>query len=82
MAANLASVEPRWSGTASAVLNVARQVGGAAGVAAFGALIADETAAGVLPALPAAALVSAALLVASLVSALLMKPRDAPGVGS
>ncbi len=36
----LASVEKSWSGTASAVLNAARQAGGAVGVAAFGALVA------------------------------------------
>jgi len=34
----LASVERDWSGTASAVLNAARQAGGAIGVAAFGVL--------------------------------------------
>jgi MFS transporter, DHA2 family, methylenomycin A resistance protein len=34
----LASVEPQRAGTASAVLNTARQAGGAVGVAAFGAL--------------------------------------------
>jgi DHA2 family methylenomycin A resistance protein-like MFS transporter len=37
--AMLSSVEKSWSGTASAVLNSARQVGGAVGVAVFGALI-------------------------------------------
>lgn len=36
----LASVEPTWSGTASAVLNAARQAAGAVGVAVFGALVA------------------------------------------
>ncbi|MFI4981609.1 MAG: MFS transporter, partial [Nevskiales bacterium] len=35
----LASVERHWSGTASAVLNAARQAGGAIGVAVFGALV-------------------------------------------
>jgi len=35
----LASVEKHWSGTASAVLNAARQAGGAIGVAIFGALV-------------------------------------------
>lgn len=34
----LASVERDWSGTASAVLNAARQAGGAIGVAAFGVM--------------------------------------------
>jgi DHA2 family methylenomycin A resistance protein-like MFS transporter len=32
----LAAVDKAWSGTASAVLNAARQAGGAVGVAAFG----------------------------------------------
>jgi len=36
----LSSVEPTWSGTASAVLNAARQAAGAIGVAVFGSLIA------------------------------------------
>jgi DHA2 family methylenomycin A resistance protein-like MFS transporter len=40
----LASVEKTWSGTASAVLNAARQAGGAIGVAAFGALVAGGNA--------------------------------------
>jgi DHA2 family methylenomycin A resistance protein-like MFS transporter len=35
----LSSVDRARSGTASAVLNAARQVGGAIGVAAFGALV-------------------------------------------
>ena len=35
----LASVERHWSGTASAVLNAARQAGGAIGVGIFGALV-------------------------------------------
>ena len=39
-AAILASVEPAWSGTASAVLNAARQAAGAIGVAVFGTLVA------------------------------------------
>jgi DHA2 family methylenomycin A resistance protein-like MFS transporter len=38
-AALLASVEKKWSGTASGVLNTARQAGGTVGVAVFGALV-------------------------------------------
>ena len=38
----LSSVDPARSGTASAVLNAARQVGGAIGVAVFGALVAES----------------------------------------
>lgn len=36
----LASVEKSWSGTASAVLNAARQAGGTIGIAAFGGFVA------------------------------------------
>ena len=35
----LAAVDKKWSGTASALLNTARQAGGAIGVAVFGALV-------------------------------------------
>jgi len=41
-AAVLATVERQRAGTASAVLNTARQVGGAMGVALFGALVASQ----------------------------------------
>ncbi|HEY3889740.1 MAG TPA: MFS transporter, partial [Caulobacteraceae bacterium] len=56
----LASVEHAWSGTASAVLNAARQAAGAMGVAIFGALASNGQA---VRGLHAAGLVSAALLV-------------------
>lgn len=39
----LSSVDRYWSGTASAVLNAARQAGGAAGVAVLGPLASGET---------------------------------------
>lgn len=55
----LASVDKQWSGTASGVLNAARQTGGAAGVALFG-LFAGV--AGVTGGLHRASLASAALL--------------------
>jgi DHA2 family methylenomycin A resistance protein-like MFS transporter len=42
----LSSVERGWSGTASGVFNAARQAGGAAGVAVFGALAAVDVVAG------------------------------------
>jgi len=38
--ATLAAVHKKWAGTASALLNTARQAGGAIGVAIFGALVA------------------------------------------
>lgn len=59
----LASVEKRWSGTASAVLNAARQAGGAIGVALFGSLVNGE-AQRIVAGLGVAAGVSAGLLVA------------------
>lgn len=64
----LASVEKAWSGTASAVLNAARQAGGAIGVAAFGALVAggDER---IVPGMHVAAMISTALLAAAAVAA-------------
>jgi DHA2 family methylenomycin A resistance protein-like MFS transporter len=58
----LASVDKQWSGTASGVLNAARQTGGAAGVAAFGAMTGAWGATG---GLHAAALASATLLALS-----------------
>lgn len=56
----LAGVDHAWSGTASAVLNTARQAAGAMGVAIFGALAANGEA---VRGLHASGLVSAALLV-------------------
>lgn len=58
----LASVEPARAGTASAVLNTARQAGGAVGVAAFGALAGGGLATQVVTGLHVEAAVSAALL--------------------
>jgi DHA2 family methylenomycin A resistance protein-like MFS transporter len=56
----LAGVDHAWSGTASAVLNAARQAAGAMGVAIFGALASNGQA---VRGLHASGLVSAALLV-------------------
>jgi MFS transporter, DHA2 family, methylenomycin A resistance protein len=58
----LASVEPARAGTASALLNTARQAGGAVGVAAFGALTGSGAAAQVVSGLHADTAISAALL--------------------
>jgi len=58
----LSSVEPARAGTASALLNTARQAGGAVGVAAFGALTGNGTAAQVVGGLHADTAISAALL--------------------
>jgi DHA2 family methylenomycin A resistance protein-like MFS transporter len=55
----LASVDHAWSGTASAVLNAARQTAGAIGVALFGALASGG---GAVRGLHASAVISAALL--------------------
>jgi MFS transporter, DHA2 family, methylenomycin A resistance protein len=57
----LAGVDHAWSGTASAVLNAARQAAGAMGVAIFGALAGS----GPVRGLHDSGLTSAALLIAS-----------------
>jgi DHA2 family methylenomycin A resistance protein-like MFS transporter len=62
--AMLSSVEKSWSGTASAVLNSARQAGGALGVAVFGALVAGGNEY-IVSGLHVAAVFSAALLTAA-----------------
>ncbi|CAM3123919.1 Major facilitator transporter [Burkholderia ubonensis] len=74
----LASVEPERAGVASAVLNTARQAGGAMGVAAFGAL-AGGGAPHVVGGLRASVAVSAALLVVAALLATIVRP-DAHGV--
>ncbi|RQH05418.1 MFS transporter [Paraburkholderia dinghuensis] len=65
----LASVEPARAGTASALLNTARQTGGAVGVAAFGALAATGTASHVVAGLHADTVISTALLLVAVVLA-------------
>jgi len=58
----LSSVERKQAGTASAVLNTARQVGGAMGVALFGALVAGDSAERILHGVRNAMAVSTNLL--------------------
>jgi MFS transporter, DHA2 family, methylenomycin A resistance protein len=58
----LSSVERSWSGTASAVLNTARQAGAAIGVAVFGAMVGGSKAE-IIPGLHTAAAISTSLLV-------------------
>ena len=72
----LSSVDRARSGTASAVLNAARQVGGAIGVATFGALVSGVTAERIISGLNIAALTSAALLIIATVIALFVRPKD------
>ncbi|VTZ50259.1 Drug resistance transporter, EmrB/QacA subfamily [Methylocella tundrae] len=65
----LSSVDRHWSGTASGVFNAARQAGGAAGVAVFGALAAGDGM-GIAAGLRAASAVAAGvLLFAALIGA-------------
>jgi DHA2 family methylenomycin A resistance protein-like MFS transporter len=66
----LLSVDPARSGTASALLNAARQVGGAIGVAAFGALVSGVKAEQIVSGLNVAALSAAALLIVATILAL------------
>ncbi len=71
----LASVEKQRAGTASAVLNTARQAGGAVGVAAFGALVSGAGAAHIVFGMQASTAISAGLLLAGLVLACLVHPH-------
>ncbi|MBN3841341.1 MFS transporter [Burkholderia sp. Ac-20349] len=70
----LASVAPERAGIASAVLNTARQAGGAMGVAAFGALAGGGGAAQVVTGLRIDTAVSVALLVAAALLATRVRP--------
>ena len=72
----LSSVDRARSSTASAVLNAARQVGGAIGVAAFGALVSGVTAERIISGLNIAAVTSAALLIIATIIALFVRPKD------
>jgi MFS transporter, DHA2 family, methylenomycin A resistance protein len=71
----LASVEKQRAGTASAVLNTARQAGGAVGVAAFGALVSGAGAAHIVFGMQAATAISTGLLIVGLVLACLVHPH-------
>ncbi len=75
----LASVARERSGTASAVLNAARQASGAIGVAAFGALAGDAPR-HITDGLRVAALLAAALLIVAAIVAVatIGRPRQAP----
>ena len=70
----LASVPPERAGTASAVFNTFRQVGGAVAIAIFGALIADRTE--FLAGLQTSLMIAAVLLLATVVSSLRIRPTD------
>ncbi|WP_455734309.1 MFS transporter, partial [Burkholderia stabilis] len=70
----LASVAPERAGIASAVLNTARQAGGAMGVAAFGALAGGGGASQVVSGLRIETAVSVALLAAAALLATLVRP--------
>ena len=59
----LASTEAKRAGTASAVLNTARQAGGAVGVAAFGALVSGAAATHIVAGMQTATAISVGLLV-------------------
>jgi len=66
----LSSVERKFSGTASGVLNTARQAGGAVGVAVFGAMVGRNHEA-IIPGLHGAVSISAGLLVLATLMSLL-----------
>lgn len=69
----LSTAEPARAGTASALLNTARQAGGAVGVAAFGALTGGAGAAQIVFGLRAEASISTAILLAAAALAWLVK---------
>ncbi|WNC93779.1 MFS transporter [Paraburkholderia sp. FT54] len=71
----LASTNAVRAGTASAVLNTARQAGGAVGVAAFGALASGAAAAQIVPGMRASTAVSVGLLVIGGVLSCLVHPQ-------
>ncbi len=77
----LASVEPARAGTASALLNTARQAGGAVGVAAFGALSGTGAAAQVVAGLHADTAISTALLLAAAGFAWFVRQDAVPAPG-
>jgi DHA2 family methylenomycin A resistance protein-like MFS transporter len=71
----LASVDARRAGTASAVLNTARQAGGAVGVAAFGALASGAQAAHIVAGLHTATAISTAVLLIAAMLARCVEPH-------
>lgn len=72
----LSGVERRQAGTASAVLNTARQVGGAVGVAIFGALVATGADLHILAGVRLAMAISSGLLIlAALLAAACIRAR-------
>ena len=77
----LASTEAKRAGTASAVLNTARQAGGAVGVAAFGALASGAAAARIVAGMQAATAISAGLLVVGGVLGCLVHPEPHASAG-
>lgn len=81
----LASVDGQRAGTASAVLNTARQAGGAIGVAAFGALASASEATGaaqVVVGLQLSTLISSCILLCALGLACLVHPEPHARNGS
>lgn len=73
----LSAVEPARAGTASALLNTARQAGGAVGVAAFGALTGGGAATEVVSGLHGDAAISAAILLVAAMLAWTMRADTA-----
>ncbi|TDN63740.1 MFS transporter [Paraburkholderia sp. BL10I2N1] len=71
----LATVEPRRAATASAVLNTARQAGGAIGVAAFGALASGAEATNIVAGLHGSTAICVGLLLTGVVLGCLVHPE-------
>jgi len=70
----LASVDPKRAATASALLNTARQAGGALGVAAFGALAGGAGSDGVMHGLQVSAAIATGLLVVGVMLSRFIRP--------
>lgn len=71
----LASADKRQAGTASAVLNTARQAGGTVGVAAFGALVSGASTSQIVSGMHVATAVCVALLAIAAVLGCLVHPQ-------
>lgn len=70
----LESVAAEWAGTAAAVLNTCRQVGGCLAIAVFGALIAEQ--ASFQHGLTVSLVISGAMLAATAAATLVLLPKS------
>jgi DHA2 family methylenomycin A resistance protein-like MFS transporter len=76
----LSRVDRTWSATASAALNAARQVGGAMGVAALGALASGGTREEIIAGLKTGVLAACSLVIIAAIIAHWVRPFDSESV--